>query len=82
MTQWKPIALVCASALALAACGSTTTDRAISGGAVGAATGAVAGALIPGLSVVGGTVIGAGLGAVTGALTKQEQIDLGKPAWK
>jgi hypothetical protein len=52
----KRIALATSLSLALlasGACGSTTSDRAISGGGIGA-----------------------------GALTKEKQIDLGKPVWK
>ena len=66
--------------LALAACGQTTGDRALSGGAIGAGAGAVGGALAgsPGT----GALIGGALGAGTGALTSPGQIDLGKPAWQ
>jgi len=66
--------------LALAACGQTTGDRALSGGAIGAGAGAVGGALAgsPGT----GALIGGAVGAGTGALTSPSQIDLGKPAWQ
>lgn len=62
-----------AALLALAACGNTTGDRAISGGGIGAAVGAVGGLL------VGAPLEGA---LIAGALTKEDQIDLGKPVWK
>jgi uncharacterized membrane protein len=68
------------SALSLAACGSSTTDRALSGGAIGAGGGAAAGLLFG--SPVTGALIGGALGAGTGALTDSDQIDLGKPVWR
>jgi len=73
-------ALITLSALSLSACGNTTGDRALSGGAIGAGVGAAAGLLMG--SPVEGAVIGGALGAGTGALTKPDQVDLGKPAWK
>ena len=51
---------------ALSACGSTMSDRALSGGGIGLASGVVLGA--PGAGV--------------GALTDQSQFDLGEPIWK
>lgn len=80
--KWMPAAVLLAATLGLAACGSHPRDRAISGAGIGAASGAIAGALIPGLSVLTGTAVGAGVGAVAGAATDQKQIDLGKPAWQ
>lgn len=65
---------------ALAACGSTKEDRAISGGLIGAGAGAVVGATVG--APVTGAVIGAGVGATTGALADPEQVDLGRPLWK
>jgi osmotically inducible lipoprotein OsmB len=66
--------------LALAACGQSTGDRALSGGAIGAGAGAVGGALMgsPGT----GALLGGALGAGAGALTSPSQIDLGKPVWQ
>ena len=65
----------------LAACGESRTDRAISGGAIGAGVGA-AGAAILNRDPVTGALIGAGVGAGTGALTKEKDVNLGKPIWK
>jgi len=73
------ISLACASLLA--ACGTTTEDRAISGGALGAGVGAGAGALTGG-SVLGGALLGGAAGAAGGALTDEDDIDLGRPIWK
>jgi osmotically inducible lipoprotein OsmB len=66
--------------LALAACGQSTGDRAVSGGLIGAGVGAVGGALVgsPGT----GALIGGALGAGTGALTSPSQVDLGRPVWE
>jgi osmotically inducible lipoprotein OsmB len=69
------------SAFLLAGCGSTTQDRAISGGALGAGVGAGAGALTGG-SVLGGALLGGAAGAAGGALTDQRDVDLGRPVWR
>ena len=66
--------------LLLAACGTTTQDRALSGGAIGAGVAGVAGALTGAL--VAGALLGGAGGAAAGALTNPNQIDLGKPVWK
>jgi osmotically inducible lipoprotein OsmB len=66
--------------LMLAACGTSTSDRAISGGAIGAGVGGAAGALTG--HPLGGAALGGAAGAATGALTNSHQLDLGKPIWK
>lgn len=68
-------------ALALAACGSSTGDRALSGGAIGAGAGAAIGGLTGG-SMLGGALLGGAAGAVGGALTKDRDVNLGKPLWR
>lgn len=70
-----------AAMLALSACGTSTTDRALSGGGLGAAAGGALGAVTGG-SVVGGALLGGAAGAAAGALTKPDDVDLGKPAWR
>ena len=72
--------LAIAATLALAACGSTTEDRALSGAALGAGGGAAVGAVTGG-SPLTGALIGAG-GAAAGGLTKQSDVDLGRPVWR
>ena len=72
--------LILISCLTLAACGTTSEDRAASGGLIGAGAGALVGATV-GLPATGAAV-GAGVGAATGALTDKHQINLGKPIWK
>jgi osmotically inducible lipoprotein OsmB len=66
--------------LTLAACGSSTSDRALSGAGIGAATGAVGGAIMgsPGT----GALIGGAVGAAAGGLTDEDDVDLGKPWWR
>lgn len=63
------------SILALAACGNTQGDRALSGGGIGAGIGAV-GAAATGGSIGGGALIGGAVGAATGAMTDKDQINL------
>jgi osmotically inducible lipoprotein OsmB len=68
------------SFLALAACGSSTGDRALSGAGIGGGVGLVGGALLG--SPVTGAVLGGAVGAGAGALTDQKDIDLGDPLWE
>ena len=77
----KKVLLATGVALALAACGTTTEDRALSGGAIGAGVGAGTGALTGG-SVLGGALLGGAGGAAAGGLTKPSDVDLGKPVWR
>ncbi|WP_435641324.1 YMGG-like glycine zipper-containing protein [Micavibrio aeruginosavorus] len=65
----------------LSACGTSTSDRAISGGAIGAGVGAV-GSSVTGGSALTGAVIGGAVGAAAGGLTDEDDIDLGKPVWR
>ena len=67
--------------LALAGCGESKGDRAISGGAMGAGAGAALGAITGGSPLTGALIGGAG-GAAAGALTDRNDIDLGKPVWR
>jgi len=67
--------LVCVAALSLAACSSNPTTRALEGGGIGAAVGAVGTAIVGG-PVLAGAAIGAAAGAVAGVLTNESQIDL------
>lgn len=61
---------------ALAACGNTKSERALSGGAIGAGAGALGTAVLGGHAMTG-ALIGAGVGAATGALTDKNDINLG-----
>lgn len=65
----------------LTACGESQSDRALSGGAIGAGVGAVGSSIVGG-NPVGGALIGGAVGAGAGALTKKKDVDLGKPVWR
>jgi hypothetical protein len=67
--------LALAAALALAACGTTPGERAVSGGLLGAGAGAIVGG-------GKGAVIGGVAGAVVGAVTDPCTLNLGDPYWK
>jgi hypothetical protein len=60
--------LVAALALGTAACGDTWGQRAVTGGAIGAGSGALIGAVTP-LGVLPGALIGGAVGAGVGAAT-------------
>jgi osmotically inducible lipoprotein OsmB len=59
--------------LALAACGTTTSQRALGGAAIGAGAGAIAGPI--------GVGTGAVVGGVVGVVTPAKKVNLGKPVW-
>ena len=67
--------------ISLSACGYSTGDRALSGGALGAGAGAGIGALTGGDALTG-AVIGGAAGAAGGALTSGHDINLGRPVWR
>ncbi len=64
---------IVAATLGLAACGETPGDRAVSGAALGAGTGAIIGAATG--TPATGAAIGAGVGAVAGAATTPRDDD-------
>jgi osmotically inducible lipoprotein OsmB len=66
--------------LALSACGTTQSDRAISGGLIGAGAGAAVGAATG--STATGAAIGGVVGAVAGAAIDPCKLNLGDPVWK
>ncbi|MEQ1752784.1 MAG: hypothetical protein ABL973_01480 [Micropepsaceae bacterium] len=69
------------AAFSLSACGTSTTDRGLSGAGIGAATGAVIGGVTGG-SVGTGAVVGAVVGGAIGVATTKDDINLGKPIWR
>jgi len=73
--------LALGGAFLVAACGSSTEDRTLSGAGIGAAAGTVIGA-VTGFGLIQGALVGAAAGGLTGAVTTQDQVNLGKPAWK
>jgi Putative peptidoglycan binding domain len=76
----RPLIVVALAGL-VAACGSSTEDRTLSGAGIGAAAGTVLGA-VTGVGVIQGALLGGAVGGVTGAVTTEDQVNLGKPAWK
>jgi osmotically inducible lipoprotein OsmB len=66
--------------LLLAACGTSTGERAASGAGIGAAAGGATGAATGG-SVAGGALLGGAAGAAAGAATDEDDVDLGDPIW-
>ena len=80
MTTGRLAIALAFAAPALAACGTTQQDRAISGGAIGAGAGGLVGAMTG--SPLGGALVGGAAGAAGGALTSPNQVDPGRPAWK
>jgi osmotically inducible lipoprotein OsmB len=74
------LAAAAVSLIALAGCGETTGDRALSGAGIGAGIGAVGGLMVG--APLQGAVIGGALGAGAGALTSPSQVNLGRPAWR
>ena len=77
----RPASLLVSVALVLAACGTTPEDRGISGAGLGAAGGAIIGA-VTGLSVLEGALIGTAAGGAVGLLTDKDRFNLGDPIWK
>jgi len=78
-------ALTIFAALALvagvSACGTSKSDRALSGAGLGAGAGAAVGAITGG-SPLTGALIGGAAGAAGGALTNSDDVDLGRPLWR
>ncbi len=77
----RSASVLCAAALMIAACGTTPEERGISGAGIGAAGGAIIGA-VTGLSVLEGALIGTALGAAAGVFTDEKKLNLGEPIWK
>ncbi len=64
----------------VAACGSSKTDRTLSGAGIGAAGGAAVGA-VTGVNPLTGAVLGGAVGAAAGGLTDEDDFNLGDPVW-
>lgn len=72
------ILLVAGTGFGISGCGYTPGARALSGGVIGAGTGAIVGAATGG-SPATGALIGGAIGAVGGAVTSPNAINLGPP---
>jgi hypothetical protein len=79
--KFQVVVLAAISALALAGCGQTRGERALSGGLLGAGAGAGVAAITGGSLLTGGVIGGLG-GAAAGALTGPSDVNLGRPAWR
>jgi osmotically inducible lipoprotein OsmB len=66
--------------LALAGCGDDRGERAVTGAGMGAAAGAIIGAITP-MSVATGALIGAAAGGAIGGLTDKSTLNLGDAPW-
>ena len=75
------MAALAAVALTCAGCGTTQSDRTLSGAGIGAVAGGVGSAVVGG-SVGTGVVVGAVVGGVVGATTTKDDINLGTPLWR
>jgi hypothetical protein len=73
------LALAFMASISLAACGTTPGDRAVSGGLLGAGTGAVIGSIAGGAGE--GALIGGLGGALLGAVTSPSDLYMGEPPW-
>ncbi|HWY61374.1 MAG TPA: hypothetical protein VNW15_05690 [Rhizomicrobium sp.] len=78
-TIWLKAGIAIAAAAALAGCGTTPGDRGLSGGLLGAGSGAAIGALAGNAGE--GALIGGLGGMAIGALTSPDAINLGDPPW-
>lgn len=77
---FKSTGLVIVLTAGLSGCGTMPGDRALSGGLLGAGTGAVIGSVTG--SVGKGALIGGLGGAALGALTSPDVLYLGEPPWR
>jgi hypothetical protein len=69
--KFAPMAALVSLGLLTGACGNNPTDRALTGGAIGAGTGAVVGSTVG--APIGGALVGGAAGAVIGAATTPER---------
>ena len=81
----KTLALLSVAALALSACGTTPTDRAITGGAMGGAlfgvgvAATMALAAVPPFGIIPAVILGTALGASAGVVTTPDPVPVATP---
>jgi hypothetical protein len=80
MRTSRSLTVLLSLSLLLSACGTTQSDRALSGGLLGAGTGAVIGSVTG--SAVNGAIFGGLGGAALGALSSPRVLNLGTPLWR
>lgn len=66
--------------LLLAACGTSKTERGVSGAGIGAAAGAGT-AAVTGGNPLTGAILGGAAGGAAGVLTDEDDVNLGDPVW-
>ena len=66
--------------LLLAACGTSETERGVSGAGIGAAAGAGT-AAVTGGNPLTGAILGGAAGGAAGVLTDEDDVNLGDPVW-
>jgi hypothetical protein len=66
-----PVVVLLGLGFVVVGCGNNPTDRALTGGAIGAGTGAVVGSTVG--APIAGAVVGGAAGAVVGAATTPER---------
>jgi osmotically inducible lipoprotein OsmB len=81
MMRFAAMTAIAVLAMGLAGCGTSQSDRTLSGAGIGAGVGVV-GAAVTGGSIGTGAVVGAVVGGVIGATTDSDDIDLGDPIWR
>ncbi len=81
MTTYLKLIAVLLPVMAVAACGDTRTDRALSGAGIGAGAGML-GAAATGGSGASGALLGGAVGAAAGGLSDKDDVNLGKPWWR
>jgi osmotically inducible lipoprotein OsmB len=74
------LSAVISAGFALSSCGTVPSDRALSGGLLGAGTGAIIGSVAG--SAGKGALIGGLGGMAIGALTSPGALNLGEPIWR
>ncbi len=72
------VPILAAASFSLVGCGYSPGSRALSAGAIGAATGATVGS-VTGMGPATGALIGGGVGAIGGAVTSPNTVNLGRP---
>ena len=80
--RFVPLVALMSCAVMLGACGHRPGERAVSGGLIGAGTGAALVAVTGGGSLLAGAVVGGAVGAAAGGLTSPHTVDLGRPVWR
>lgn len=73
--------IIAVMSLTLAACGTTSNERAASGAAIGAGGGAIVGA-VANLGAGPSALVGTAVGAVAGAISSKERVGFGESFWK